>query len=165
MEFQEVKDLFTKMQNHPYMLAQKVGVYYPNWCNALGLFIKNIEMKLEDEKYQSDIADNEMAEIYQGSLMLPAIMLLEDEEESWEIYEAIGMLIQNYGLIFEKPELVELAGILQKLTLTKNSLQSIIIQTESVLLQTQATINNSSTPYKLSRRFINSILGGKEDDE
>lgn len=72
------------------------------------------------------------------------------------------MLLQNYGQIFEIGEFVELANSLQKLLLGKNTFESLIVKAESVILQAQATINNSSTPYKLSKRFLTSILGEED---
>lgn len=159
MEFNEVKELILTMQSHPYMIAQKVSIYYPQWSVLIGHMVRDIDLYLEDENYVRAVCDEELDIVFAGCVLLPGIMLLEDEDTSWKIYEAIGLLIQNYGSIFEVNELIEIATALQRLTQTKKSLQALLIQTESVVVQTQAVINNSSTPYKLSQRFLTSILG------
>ena len=162
MEFLEVKELVCKMQNHPYMLAHKINIFYPGWATAVGDMIKDVDMSLQDENYTRSICDEELNMIFGGFLTLPGVMVLEDSEEAWEIYEGLSMLLQNYGQIFEIDEFVELANSLQKLLLGKNTFESLIVKAESVILQAQATINNSSTPYKLSKRFLTSILGEED---
>lgn len=162
MEFAEVKELICKMQNHPYMIAQKINIYNPGWASAVSRMIGDIEGSLENENYVRELNDEELNSIFTGFLILPGVLVTEDSEEAWKICEALAMLLQNYGQIFEIEHFVDIATGIHKMILGKNTLESLIFKAESVILQAQATINNSSTPYKLSKRFLTSILGDEQ---
>ncbi|MBE5925664.1 MAG: hypothetical protein E7270_01540 [Lachnospiraceae bacterium] len=89
---------------------------------------------------------------------MPALILEEVDQEAFSIYEAIIVLVQNYSLMFNDEQYLELISNLSKLVLMKNSLSTLLLQCESLIIQQQGVINNSATPYKLSHRFLTSLL-------
>lgn len=164
MEFNKSKQIIINALNHPYILIQKIHIYCPNWGQVLQKLINKIEQMINDPtgKYEA-LSDEEHAVISYGSMIIPAIILNEDEEEYWNLCSAIGLMLQNYANIYEEEKIGLAAMAINKIVHTKNSLSALLIQTESVILQLQSALNNSDTPYKLSKKFLTSLFSEEND--
>ena len=161
MEFNQVKALILEMRDNPYILTQKISMYCPEWMFLAEKMLRIMEKVLNEEEINENFEERELKVLLHGASLLPAFLLEVDSEDAWKYYEAISMLYQNYGAIFNNAEFSKLALILQKLPNAKNTLSGIITQAESLLLQMQASISNSAVPYKLSRQFLTSLLEGE----
>lgn len=164
MEFQETVDLIYYMYNHPYIIIRKIQPFCQDWWNLLERLIEGLKnyISQEDKEFEDFFDDNERFVLKYSFSLLPAAMLTETEEKSWEVYKALILLLQNYGQMGEYEDLLELANTLNLLLQSKDSWQALLIQNESMVIQCQSMLNNSNTPYTLSKRFLTSLLN--QDD-
>ena len=135
---------------------------HPDWYMILLKVIEYVENSLQ-EKELENLNEEELEKLSYGLMILPAIMLKEIEGKSWEIYYAITILIQNYAQMTENQQMQELVDNLSILIQGKDSFKALIIQTESLIVQNQAILNNTQTPYNLSSVFLRSMLENKDD--
>lgn len=162
MDFNEAKQIIIDGLNHPYILFQKIYIYCSDWGNLLHQAINKIELSINEEAVEGLSIDEEALLAY-GAMFIPAIVLQEDIEENWKLSSAIGLMLQNYGNFFDSDKVSNAAKAVNKIVHTKNSLSALLIQTESVILQLQSALNNSDTPYKLSKKFLTSLFSEEND--
>lgn len=164
MDFEQTKEIIVDGLNHPYILFQKIHIYCQNWGRILYQAIRKVEQAIENKENNIEALTNEEeATLAYGAIFIPAIILQEDEGESWKLCQAIGMMLQNYGEIFENNQVLGIAAAINKMIHTKDSLSTLLIQTEGVILQLQSALNNTDTPYKLSRKFLTSLFNEEND--
>ena len=162
MDFNEAKQIIIDGLNHPYILFQKIYIYCSDSGNFLHRAINKIELSINEEASEGLGTDEETLLAY-GAMFIPAIILQEDIEENWKLSSAIGLMLQNYGDFFDSDKVSNAAKAINKIVHTKNSLSALLIQTESVILQLQSALNNSDTPYKLSKKFFTSLFSEEND--
>lgn len=164
MDFQETIDLIYYMYNHPYIIIRKIQPFCLDWWNFLERLMNGVKEYVlnEKEEFVDFFDDNERFVLKYSFSLLPAVMLTETEEKSWEVYKALILLLQNYGQMSEQEDLLELVNTLNLLLQSKDSWQALLIQNESMLIQCQSMLNNSNTPYTLSKRFLTSLLNQED---
>lgn len=164
MEFQEVKTLIEYMGKHPYVILHNIKLFaHSDWYMLLLKVVEYVENSLQEQEYEK-LNTDELEKLSYGLMILPAIMLKEVDEKSWEVYYAITILLQNYAQMTENHYLQELVDNLSILIQGKDSFKALIIQTESLIVQNQAILNNTQTPYNLSSVFLRSLLEDKDDN-
>lgn len=165
MDFEQVKELIEYMNKHPYVILNSMRVFTQGFMPLIQRMIHDIESKIEDENANIFyIEESDQKVLMQALMYLPAIMLIQDDEKAWEIYDAIILLVQNYGEIFGLDVFNNVLNTISKLSQAKTSFETLIVQSESLVLQQQAMINSSNTPYRLSHRFLTSILEGENNE-
>lgn len=165
MDFEQVKELIEYMNKHPYVILNSMRVFTQGFMPLIQRMIHDIELKIEDENTNIFcIEEPDQKVLMQALMYLPAIMLIQDDEKAWEIYDAIILLVQNYGEIFGLNVFDNVLNTISKLSQAKTSFETLIVQSESLVLQQQAMINSSNTPYHLSHRFLTSILEGEDNE-
>lgn len=166
MEFSEVKRLILYMESHPYIILHNLKLFaHPDWCNILKQVVSYIENKQnENDEEAIPLNEEELEKLMYGLMLLPAIMLQEEHDESWNIYFAIILLMQNYAQDIGSENLQNLVENLSVLIQAKNSIKALILQTESLTIQNQAVLSNTQTPYNLSSVFLRSLLDDQEKE-
>lgn len=159
MTFEEVKSNIRYMEEHPYIILRKMQISCYSWWTAFKEVEAFVEKHLEDDgPFDSCLNEDEKAGLQAGLMFLPAIMLAEEDEKSWDVYSAIVLLIQNYASMTGEEEIRDIAENLGNLSHMRNSWRTMMIQCESLILQGQSFMNASNVPYNLSRQFISSLL-------
>jgi len=165
MTFEQVKENIRFMEAHPYIILRKMQTSCHIWWMSFGKVLAFVEDHINDESFDGvePPLDEEMRNALQTGLMfLPAIMLGETDEKSWEIYSSIILLTQNYASMIGDTDLLEIIETLGNLVNAKESWKALMIQCESLILQSQSMVNASYVPYNLSRKFLTSLLKTEE---
>lgn len=167
MEFSAAKELITFMENHPYIIWHKLKLFaHADWLKVMKKLIRALEIAIEESDSNTPelLDEDELSILIFGGMVLPAVMLKEQDSRSMEVYTALVMLIQNYGQIFENAELINLADNLSILLHGANTFKTLILQAESVCVMNQSILSNTRTPYNLSGNFLRAIMPKEEKE-
>lgn len=164
MSFEEVKELISLAHMNPTHFFNNVHKFVPNWSIEIAVMLSAIEKSLEEKEVPEEERPDTMTLIH-GYLMLPAILLEEDDELSHKIYTALVLAIQNYSVIFENEQCMGIVDPLVKLISLEQTLDNLITKAESLILQMQAYSTNVNIPYKLSQKFLTTLLRNDEEEK
>lgn len=165
MTFVEIKENIQTMKDSPDIILQKMLISCHIWWSVLLKMEDFVEKHINDENYkilECPFSKEEEEALEVGYMILPAIMLTEEKEISWQIYSSLIILFELYGHLINSARILEIVNNLNILIQAKNSWKAILIQSESLIIQAQSMINANNVPYNLSRRFLTSILNTQD---
>ena len=164
MTFEEVKNYIALAEKKPFYLLNNVSKFVPDWRHEVRAMIDSLEKMISEEEIEEHTLPDTKTLLH-GYFMLPAILLYEDNDTSALIFDALVIALDNYAQMFNNPNCLDAMTPLIKLAESKNTFSSLLTQAESVLLQLQAYSMNVNTPYKLSHKFLTTLLSDEEEEE
>ena len=161
MTFEEIKQNIQLMEHNPNIILNKMQTSCHVWQYSISKIMAFVEEHIKEEKFailKSPLTEEMTQALYIGSMILPAIMLTETDDKSWEVYSSIILLCQIYSGFVNDEKLLEITRTLETLTQAKDSWKALLIQCESLIVQSQSMVNASILPYNLSKRFLTSLI-------